>query len=326
MAGLLGSFFNFVDPILDTIDPIHNPVQTWTTGSSSTKGQSPYFETIAPMVLDLFLPGVGSAVGAADKASTGNYLGAGLSALSAYGALGSAGSAAADTGAGLTATEGLSSVAPAYESAGAAAGSGFSGADSFGTLSANSGNGLGGYGVGALNAGADSATGVGVTLGGNTTGLGSSELGTMAGNASSNYGTLAQTDYARAVPVEGGNGWQYFDNGTAISPDGKYYLGGEQITASGGQQMGLLDTAGKYYDKAKVFANGIDGKQVGKTVGAGLMTGQQQQAKNAQRMPTQLAPADFGGQSSGPAQSFQTLSPYSSFSGGFNPQKRRGLL
>lgn len=111
MAGLLGSFFNFVDPILDTIDPIHNPVQEWTTGSSTTKGQSPYFETIAPMVLDLFLPGVGSAVGAADKASTGNYAGAALSALSAYGALGSAGSAGTGAGTELAATEGLSSTA-----------------------------------------------------------------------------------------------------------------------------------------------------------------------------------------------------------------------
>ena len=320
MAGLLGSVFRVLDPILDTVDPMHNNVQEWTTGSSTTKGQSPYFETIAPMILDVFFPGVGSAIGGVDKASTGNYTGAALSALSAYGSLGSVGSAA-DAGSGLTATEGLSSVAPAYEGAGTAAGTGFSGADSFGTLSAT-GNGVGGYGVGAANAGASSATGAGLTTGASG-GVSSAQLGTMAGNASSNYGTLAQNDYAQSVP-NGGNGWQYYDNGTAISPTGQYYLSGEQITGAGGQQMGLLDQAGKYYDQAKVAMNGVNGNQVGKAVGAGLMTGQKQQAMN-QRSPMQLAPADFG-QSGKPAQSFQQLSPYSSFNGGFNPKKRTGLM
>ena len=64
--GLLGSVFNFLDPILDTVDPMHNKVQTWTTGSSDTAGQRPYFETIAPLIVDAFFPGVGSAIGAAD--------------------------------------------------------------------------------------------------------------------------------------------------------------------------------------------------------------------------------------------------------------------
>ena len=296
MAGLLGSFFNFVDPSLDTIDPIHNPVQTWTTGSSSTKGQSPYFETIAPMVLDLFLPGVGSAVGAADKASTGNYAGAALSALSAYGALGSAGSAATGAGTELAATEGLSSTA------GTAAGT-------------TAENAVAAYPVGTMtNSGGEILDAGSTTL---TSGAAD------AGGASSGFTNGIANNATAGQP---GYGWQYYENGTAISPTGQYYLGGEQLTGAGGQQMGLMDYAGKYYDKGRVAMNGVDGKQVGKTVGAGLMTGQQQKAKNAQRMPTQLAPADFGGQSSGPAQSFQTLSPYSSFSGGFNPQKRRGLL
>ncbi len=313
--GLLGGVFNFLDPILDTVDPMHNQVQTWTTGSKTTKGQSPYFEAIAPMIIDAFLPGVGSAIGGVDKASTGNYAGAALSALGAYGSLGSMGSTAADAGTGLTATEGLTATAPAYEGAGTAAGSGFSGADSFGTLSASSGS-----GIGAANSGAD-ALGSGISAG--SGGVNSAQLGTMTANSGSNYGTLAKSDYAQQVPS--GNGWQYYDNGVAISPEGQYYMGGEQITGTGGQQMGLLDQAGAYYDKAKVAMNGVDGKQVSKGVGAALMTGQKQQAKN-QRMPMQLAPADAGGQASRPAQSFQQLSPYASFSGGFNPQKRRGLL
>ena len=302
MAGLLNTVFKYVDPFIDTVDPLHNEVQTWTTGSSTTKGQSPYFETIFPMVVDLFAPGVGSAIGAADKASTGNYIGAGLSALSAYGALGSAGSAAADAGTtGLTATEGMSSTA------GTAAGS--TASDAVATYPAGTMTNSGGE---ILDAGSTALHGEVLDAG--STGVTGADYGYTSGVA--NNATAGQPGYQ----------WQYFDNGTAISPTGQYYLGGEQLTGAGGQQMGLMDYAGKYYDKGRVAMNGVDGKQVGKTVGAGLMTGQQQKAKNAQRMPTQLAPADFGGQSSGPAQSFQTLSPYSSFSGGFNPQKRRGLL
>ena len=93
--GLLGSVFNFVDPILDTIDPMHNKVQEWTTGSKETAKQSPYFETIFPMVIDGFFPGWGSAIGAADGASTGNWTKAGLSALGSYAGFAGAGTSEA---------------------------------------------------------------------------------------------------------------------------------------------------------------------------------------------------------------------------------------
>lgn len=111
--GLLDWFFDKVDPILDKVDPMHNRVQTWTTGEKTTEGQSPYFQTIAPMIVDAFLPGVGSAIGAADGVSTGNWGKAGLSALGSYAQLGGVGSTAAESAnGGLAAssgTQGLSS-------------------------------------------------------------------------------------------------------------------------------------------------------------------------------------------------------------------------
>lgn len=36
----------------------------------------------------------------------------------------------------------------------------------------------------------------------------------------------------KALPGQVGYGWRYFSDGTAISPDGTYYLKGRQITAS----------------------------------------------------------------------------------------------
>jgi len=68
-TGLLGGVFKFLDPILDTLDPLHNPIQKATTGESTTEGQMPYFQKIAPMILDAFLPGVGSIVGGVDSAT-----------------------------------------------------------------------------------------------------------------------------------------------------------------------------------------------------------------------------------------------------------------
>jgi hypothetical protein len=83
--GFLKSIFKALDPILDKIDPMHNKVQTWTTGHSDTEGQAPYFQKIAPQILNAFFPGVGSAVAAADAASEGNTKGAIINAVGAYG-------------------------------------------------------------------------------------------------------------------------------------------------------------------------------------------------------------------------------------------------
>lgn len=68
----LDDFFKRVDPILDTADPMHNIVQERTTGSATTEGQSPYFQTIAPIIVDMFFPGAGSMASGISNISEGN--------------------------------------------------------------------------------------------------------------------------------------------------------------------------------------------------------------------------------------------------------------
>jgi hypothetical protein len=68
----LDDLFRRVDPVLDTLDPIHNVVQEKTTGQSTTAGQSPYFQKIAPMIVDAFFPGVGTMAAGVSNISDGN--------------------------------------------------------------------------------------------------------------------------------------------------------------------------------------------------------------------------------------------------------------
>ncbi|HLO62902.1 MAG TPA: hypothetical protein VK165_08045 [Azonexus sp.] len=68
----LDDFFKRVDPVLDTLDPMHNIVQERTTGQSTTEGQSPYFQKYAPMIVDAFFPGVGTAAAGVSNISDGN--------------------------------------------------------------------------------------------------------------------------------------------------------------------------------------------------------------------------------------------------------------
>lgn len=67
----LDDLFRRVDPVLDTLDPIHNVVQEKTTGQSTTEGQSPYFQKIAPMIVDAFFPGVGTMAAGVSNISDG---------------------------------------------------------------------------------------------------------------------------------------------------------------------------------------------------------------------------------------------------------------
>lgn len=71
-TGPLAGIFKILDPFLDKIDPLHNPIQKATTGESTTEGQSPYFQKIAPMIIDAFLPGVGSIVSGINAGATGD--------------------------------------------------------------------------------------------------------------------------------------------------------------------------------------------------------------------------------------------------------------
>lgn len=68
----LNNLFEKLDPVLDVLDPMHNVVQEYTTGSATTAGQSPYFQKIAPTIVNLFFPGAGSAAAAVSSASEGN--------------------------------------------------------------------------------------------------------------------------------------------------------------------------------------------------------------------------------------------------------------
>lgn len=86
-GGLFGSAFGFLDPILDKIDPLHNLAQNLVTSGLGFDSQEQAFGTIMPMVVDYFLPGVGSGLSAANAASTGNWGGALTGALGAYAGL-----------------------------------------------------------------------------------------------------------------------------------------------------------------------------------------------------------------------------------------------
>lgn len=98
-GGLLGGIFGVLDPVLDKLDPMHNTGQDFATKLIGADTQEQAFSTIAPMVLNYFLPGAGSALSAADAASTGNWTGALTNAAGAY--MGATGGI--DTGYGATA-------------------------------------------------------------------------------------------------------------------------------------------------------------------------------------------------------------------------------
>ena len=69
---------------------------------------------------------------------------------------------------------------------------------------------------------------------GNLIGMGLGALGSLFGMGSS---AAKPTGYVNALtnysttPGQAGYGWQYFDNGTTISPQGEYYFGGEKVWA-----------------------------------------------------------------------------------------------
>lgn len=291
--GLLGSIFNVLDPVLDTVDPMHNKVQEWTTGSKETEKQSPYFETIAPFIVDLFLPGWGSALGAADGASTGNWTKAGLSALGSYAGFTGAGSSAA-TGAseGLQATEGLQAAdalqaTEGLASTGGEASSFMNSSTSFSPAATNdvgmqgllssSGSQAGTQFMTMPSSEISSAAGVG--------GVGQG-LGTTAANAVSSAGTQSPSWYSA------------FNNGN---------------------MKGAMKAYGSY---EKTVAT----EQQKKRQEEAMRNAETRQMMNQ-------AMAGMGGDTQRrPVASFAQTSPYASFQGGFNPKRyganvrQQGLL
>lgn len=91
----LDNLFKKIDPVLDDLSPSHQMVQVATTGQTTTEGQSPYFQKIAPMIVNAFLPGAGSAAAAVSDGVEGNRKGAIINAAGA--AVGYYGSSAAGT-------------------------------------------------------------------------------------------------------------------------------------------------------------------------------------------------------------------------------------
>lgn len=65
---------------------------------------------------------------------------------------------------------------------------------------------------------------------------------TGSGTASSlnNNGAPPVTDISNtALPGQSGWGWNYYSDGTAISPTGQYYLNGQLVWSPGAGSMGL---------------------------------------------------------------------------------------
>lgn len=299
--GLLGSVFNFLDPILDDVDPMHNKVQTWTTGSSDTKGQRPYFETIAPLIVDAFLPGVGSAVGAVDKASTGNWSGAALSALGSYAQMGSLGSTAAEgANGGLAATESTGS--GLASTGGQAAGTVSSGAEI--ANAADTAN--------ALQA-ADSASATGLLSQPSNFGQPVNELGYQGLSSPSSSATNTQF---------------------MTMPNSQF----SSAAGVGGVGPGLEGTSASV--GAGTYAKGTDWTKLGMKGGELYLKqtqGAEQQAKQRAMLQQARAQGAMNGiamepNQSRPAMSLQATSPYAQFNGGFNPKRyganvrQRGIL
>ena len=305
MSGLLGGFFNFVDPILDTIDPMHNQVQTWTTGSETTKGQSPYFETIAPLIVDAFFPGVGSAIGAVDKGSNGNWGGAALSALGSYAQMGSLGSAASSgANGGLAATE--SAGTGLASTGGEAAGSVSSGAE--------------------IASSADAANAA--TMAENTSSLGSG----LSAPAASSYSAYqpAYTGFSggaegggllasQSTGMSGGSvGGAY--GGSAVAPS-QYVGAATGLNATGTASASELAANQPWYSRMNTPSTGkmagALGEQMIKQQAAQDQRNAEAKARAQQAMGQFASPGDNAQRS----YSIQNASPYAQFNGGFNPKR-----
>lgn len=140
-TGLFGSIFAFADPILDKIDPLHNTAQNLVTKWLGFDSQERAFSAIAPMVVDYFLPGVGSGLSAANAASMGNWGGVLTGALGAYTGM---------TGAGLNMTSNAALNQALTKAAISGAGTAAGGGKTQDVLRNAALSGLASYGSGAL--------------------------------------------------------------------------------------------------------------------------------------------------------------------------------
>ncbi len=316
--GLLDEVFHFVDPILDEIDPMHNKVQEWTTGSKYRDEQSPYFQTIFPMVMDGFFPGVGSLIGAVDGASTGNWTKAGLSALASVGGFGgfSGGTeaqTAQEASAANTAQPGLSSTG------GETAGTVYSGSSSAGDVAASNDAYVGAVDAGNAGSGlrapdswlSTSHTGDGLL---SVDPSAPSSTGTMGGanGISANQTTGVQG----STPTQYGQ-WQG-QYGATVDPTYAGISGGHQLSAYSGSPKEVAGQSSNF--------NTGKAAQVGmKAFAKKAEIDQREAMKAAMNKPQPVM--DQGGNERRQVASFQQISPYASFGGGYNPRRYgRGLM
>ena len=91
--GLFSAVFNKLDPVLDKVDPLHNPTQDAVTGLTNSDSQKEAFNKVAPIVLAALTWGLGSGASAGAAAA-----GEGAAAGGAGAAAGTAGAAAGGAG------------------------------------------------------------------------------------------------------------------------------------------------------------------------------------------------------------------------------------
>lgn len=203
--GLFGGIFSFLDPILDTLDPLHNPTQDFITDTFGFDSQEQAFSTIAPIVLSVLAMGADGGALSAGSAGSGVTAGAGSTGAGLAAGTG-AGITAGSTGAGLTAGAGLAGAGSAAGALGTGLSWGQIAAGVNALNSASTGNwggalsgalgasgmdlGLGNLGNsalrGALGAGIDSALAKDATTGGTFQAALLGGLGGLAGPTISN--------------------------------------------------------------------------------------------------------------------------------------------
>ena len=85
-GGLYNAVFSKLDPILDKVDPLHNPTQDLIADTTGADSQREAFNQIAPSLVNYFVPmGLGYVINAANSANQGDTTGA-VTNLASYGA------------------------------------------------------------------------------------------------------------------------------------------------------------------------------------------------------------------------------------------------
>lgn len=202
--GLFENIYDKWNPYLDKYSPGHQTAQDAIVDAGGFDSELEAFSTIAPMVVNYFLPGVGSYLSAADAASRGDYQNAAIGAALAYGNYSGVNTSIGES-AGLT------------------------------------GNAANAFGTGVMNAGASALSGQDLQqslINGAISGLGN-----YAGSTAASQGYFDKPNYNNALGTAVGMGTSY-GLGSLFTPDtntlqGAYYgstpVASSLNTTDGGQ-------------------------------------------------------------------------------------------